>query len=54
MLLKQYIRILDMDSLKKFMRYAFVMNYQKGAYLTNTKIDVPRIMMTLNSMKDCV
>ena len=43
MLLKQYIRILDMDFLKKFMRYAFFMNYQKGAYLTNTKIDVPII-----------
>ena len=35
MLLSEFIRILDKDSLPKFMRFDFIMNYYKEAYLTN-------------------
>lgn len=35
MLLLEFIRILDLDSLKEFMRFDFIMNYHKEAYLTN-------------------
>lgn len=54
MLLLEFIRILDLDTLKEFMRFDFFMNYHKEAYLTNPGLMFQSFMMTLNSTKDCV
>lgn len=53
MLLLEFIRILDLDSLKEFMRFDFIMNYYKEAYLTNPGLMFQSFIMTLNSTKDC-